>query len=51
MAVPKALPLPASARSQLQFSYARDPAGAEIVLYGCDRFAGVVREQCIPRAR
>jgi len=51
VAVPKALPLPASARAQLQFSYARDPAGAEIVLYGCDRFAGVAREQCIPRAR
>ena len=51
VAVPKALPLPPSARAQLQFSYARDPAGAEIVLYGCDRFAGVAREQCIPRAR
>jgi hypothetical protein len=51
VAVPKALPLPAAARAQLQFSYARDPEGTEIVLYGCDRFAGLGREQCIPRAR
>ena len=50
-AVPKALPLPAAARAQLQFSYARGPEGGEIVLYGCDRFAGLAREQCIPRAR
>ncbi|MCA1661160.1 MAG: cell wall hydrolase, partial [Novosphingobium sp.] len=49
--VPKALPLPAPARAQLQFSYSRDPAGAEIVLYGCDAYRGLAREQCIPRAR
>lgn len=49
--VPKGLPLPAAARSQLQFSYSRDPSGGEIVLYGCDRFTGLAREQCIPKAR
>ena len=51
VAVPKALPLPTAARAQLQFSYARDPSGAEIVLYGCDAFRGVARDQCIPQAR
>ena len=50
-AVPRALPLPAASRAQLQFSYARDPSGAEIVLYGCREFKGVAPEQCIPRAR
>ena len=49
--VPAALPLPPASRGQLQFSYARDPAGAEIVLYACDSFKGLPREQCIPRAR
>lgn len=49
--VPLALPLPRSARSALQFSYARDPGGAEIALYNCDSFTGLPREQCIPRAR
>lgn len=50
-AIPQAFPIPASARAALQFSYTRDPGGAEIVLYGCGHFAGVPREQCIPRAR
>jgi len=49
-AIPTALPLPAAARVALQFSYSRDPAGAEIVLYGCDTFKGLAREKCIPRA-
>ena len=49
--VPAALPLPPASRAQLQFSYSRDPAGGEIVLYGCDSFRGLPREQCIPRAR
>jgi len=49
--VPKALPLPAPARAGLQFSYSRDPTGAEIVLYACDRFTGLARDACIPRAR
>ena len=49
--VPAALPLPPASRAQLQFSYARDPSGSEIVLYGCDSFKGVAREACIPRAR
>ena len=48
-AIPAALPLPAGARARLQFSYSRDPAGSEIVLYGCDTFKGMAREQCIPR--
>ena len=50
-AIPAALPLPADARAQLQFSYSRDPAGSEIVLYGCDTFKGLARDKCIPRAR
>ena len=49
--VPAAFPLPPSARASLQFSFTRDPAGAEIVLYNCDRFPGLPRESCIPRAR
>ena len=50
-AIPAAFPMPPSARAQLQFSYSRDPAGAEIALYACDHFAGLPREKCIPRAR
>lgn len=50
-AIPQAFPIPPAARAALQFSYSRDPGGAEIVLYGCGHFAGVPREQCIPRAR
>ena len=50
-AVPRALPLPAASRAQLQFSYSRDPSGSEIVLYGCREFTGVAPDQCIPRAR
>ena len=50
-AIPAALPLPVDARTHLQFSYSRDPAGSEIVLYGCDTFKGLAREKCIPRAR
>ncbi len=50
-ALPQAFPIPPAARAALQFSYTRDPGGAEIVLYGCSHFAGVPREQCIPRAR
>jgi hypothetical protein len=50
-AIPQAFPITQAARAALQFSYTRDPGGAEIVLYGCSHFAGVPREQCIPRAR
>lgn len=50
-AIPQAFPIPPVARTALQFSYTRDPSGTEIVLYGCDYFGGVPREQCIPRAR
>lgn len=50
-AIPQAFPIPPAARAALQFSYTRDPGGAEIVLYGCGYFAGIPREQCIPRAR
>ena len=50
-AIPQAFPIPPAARTVLQFSYSRDPGGTEIVLFGCDYFAGVPREQCIPRAR
>ncbi len=50
-AVPAAYPLPREARAALQFSYARDPGGSEIVLYSCETFKGLPREQCIPAAR
>ncbi len=50
-AIPLAFPIPAAARAALQFSYTRDPGGAEIALYGCSHFTGVPRDQCIPRAR
>lgn len=49
--IPASLPLPAASRAALEFSYSRDPAGAEIVLYNCDSFSGLPREKCIPRAR
>jgi Cell Wall Hydrolase len=50
-AIPAAFPLPPEARASLTFSYSRDPAGAEIVLYDCQAFPGLPRERCIPRAR
>ena len=49
--VPAAFPLLAPARKTLQFSYSRDPSGAEIVLYNCDSFKSLPRERCIPAAR
>jgi Cell Wall Hydrolase len=49
--IPAALPLTGAARAGLQFSYSRDPAGAEIVLFNCDTYTGLPREKCIPRAR
>ncbi|MFN3517070.1 MAG: cell wall hydrolase [Novosphingobium sp.] len=49
--IPASLPLSGAARSALEFSYSRDPAGTEIVLYNCDSFTGLPREKCIPRAR
>ena len=50
-AIPATFPMPPAARAQLQFSYSRDPAGAEIALFSCDHFPGLPREKCIPRAR
>jgi spore germination cell wall hydrolase CwlJ-like protein len=50
-AIPATFPLPPAARASLSFSYSRDPAGAEIVLYDCQAFPATPREQCIPRAR
>ena len=49
--IPAAFPVPKPARASLQFSYSRDPGGAEIALYNCDSFKGLPREQCIPAAR
>ena len=49
--IPAALPLTGAARTGLQFSYSRDPAGTEIVLFNCDTYTGQPREKCIPRAR
>lgn len=50
-AIPAALPLPPASRAALQFSYARDPSGAEIALFNCDSYPQRAREKCIPRAR
>ena len=49
--IPAAFPVPKPARASLQFSYSRDPGGAEIALYNCDSFKGLPREQCIPNVR
>lgn len=49
--IPASLPLPPASRAGLQFSYSRDPAGAEIALYNCETYLGQAREKCIPRAR
>jgi hypothetical protein len=49
--IPAAFPVPPAARASLLFSFTRDPGGSEIALYDCTRFAGLPREQCIPRAR
>lgn len=49
--IPATFPIPPAARASLLFSFTRDPAGAEIALYDCQRIAGVGREACIPRAR
>lgn len=49
--IPAALPLPPASRAGLQFSYSRDPSGAEIALYNCETYVGQAREKCIPRAR
>jgi len=48
-AIPAKFPVPSGARDTLQFSYARDPSGAEITLYNCDTFKGLPRERCIPK--
>ena len=50
-AIPAALPLPPTSRAVLQFSYSRDPSGAEIALFNCDSYPQQAREKCIPRAR
>lgn len=49
--IPAAFPVPKPARASLQFSYSRDPGGAEIALYNCNTYKGLPREQCIPAAR
>ena len=49
--IPAAFPVPKPARASLQFSYSRDPGGAEIALYNCEAYKGLPREQCIPAAR
>jgi len=49
--IPASLPLPPVSRAGLQFSYSRDPSGAEIALYNCETYVGQAREKCIPRAR
>lgn len=49
--IPASLPLPPASRAGLEFSYSRDPSGAEIALYNCETYMGQAREKCIPRAR
>jgi spore germination cell wall hydrolase CwlJ-like protein len=48
-AIPARFPVPPEARASLQFSYSRDPGGAEIALYNCDTYKGLPREKCIPK--
>ena len=48
-AIPARFPVPSSARASLQFSYSRDPSGAEITLYNCDTYKGLPRDKCIPK--
>ena len=50
-AIPASFAMPPASRTALRFSYSRDPAGAEIVLYDCHHFAGISAESCIPKAR
>ncbi|MFC0590376.1 cell wall hydrolase [Novosphingobium aquiterrae] len=50
-AIPATFPVPPASRAAQKFSYSRDPSGAEIVLYSCEWFKSVPREQCIPRPR
>jgi spore germination cell wall hydrolase CwlJ-like protein len=49
--IPATFPVPPAARATQQFSFTRDPAGAEIVLFDCRWFTDQPREKCIPRAR
>lgn len=49
--IPASFPLTSAARASLTFSYTRDPAGTEFVLYDCRSFPQIPREQCIPHAR
>lgn len=49
--IPAAFPLTPASRATLQFSFTRDPSGAEYALYDCRRFTELPREQCMPKAR
>jgi Cell Wall Hydrolase len=48
--VPARFPVPPEGRASLQFSYSRDPGGAEITLYNCDTYKGLPRDKCIPKS-
>lgn len=47
-AIPRAFPVPLSARAKLGFSYVIDKSGAEYVFYDCRLFSGVERDRCMP---
>jgi hypothetical protein len=49
--IPAAFPLTPASRATLQFSFTRDPSGAEYALYDCTRFTDLPREKCMPRMR
>lgn len=49
--IPAAFPLTPASRATLQFSFTRDPSGAEYALYDCRRFVDLPREKCMPRVR
>jgi spore germination cell wall hydrolase CwlJ-like protein len=49
--IPAAFPLTPTSRATVQFSFTRDPSGAEYALYDCRRFLDLPREQCMPRVR
>lgn len=49
--IPAAFPLTPASRATLQFSFTRDPSGAEYALYDCTRFTDLPREKCMPKMR
>jgi spore germination cell wall hydrolase CwlJ-like protein len=49
--IPASFPLTPASRARLQFSFTRDPSGAEYALYDCRRFVELPYEKCMPKVR